>query len=226
MGLFFSPPFLKRTAAPKWNMPSSPDAKSTSRGALAAPEASSSPARDGGRCFQGCSSIPALLPEPWLLLVSGLTLTSSGVGNSGILSPNSRLFPPMGRNPHDWYQIPASKPGRFFPGHSFYCFPPTQLHPNMNARFPLLYSTGRSGFRSKYLCWDGHGIPGALCCHSELQNGDKTFHLLKVESSDFPQSTKKRFHGVCMWEVSMTPLWNKIYKFSMLTGKLWVPKHN
>lgn len=146
----------------------------------------------------------ALLPELWLLLVSGLTLTSSGVGNSGILPPNSRLLPPMGTNPHDCYQIPVSKLGHLFPGRPFYCYPPTHLHPNTNVSFPLLYRSGTSEFKSKYFCWDGHRIPGALCCHWELQNGDKMFHLLKVESSDFPQSVRKRFYQVCMWEVSMT----------------------
>lgn len=82
--------------------------------------------------FPGISAA-SLLPELCLLLVPGLTLTSSGVGNSGILPPNSRLFPPMGRNLCDCYQILVSKLGHFFPGHSFYCFPPTHLHPNTNA---------------------------------------------------------------------------------------------
>lgn len=144
---------------------------STAPRALAAPHIPQ-PDMDGQRCFQGCSGIPALLPVLWLLLVSGLTLTSSGVRNSGILPPNSRLFPPMGRNPYYCYQTLASKVGRFFLSHSFYSFPPTHLHPNTNAWLPLLYRCGRSGFKSKYLCWHGHGIPGALCCHSELQNDD------------------------------------------------------
>lgn len=73
--------------------------------ALAAPHASSSPDVDGRRCFQGCSGIPALLPELCLLAVSGLTLTSSGVGNSGIFPPNSRVFPSLGRNLHDLSNI-------------------------------------------------------------------------------------------------------------------------
>lgn len=114
MGLVFSPPFPKFTAAPNWSIPSFPNAKSTCR-ALAAPHTSFSPAMDGQRCFQGCSSIPALLPELCLLLVPGLTLTSSGAGNSGILPPNSRLFPPVGGNLHSCYQISESKLRHFFP---------------------------------------------------------------------------------------------------------------
>lgn len=87
-------------------------------------------------CFQSS--------DCWLF--SGLTLTSSGVGNSGIFPPNSRVFPPLGRNLHDCYLISASKWGRFLPGHSFYCFPPPHLHPNINVSLPFLCRSGRPGF--------------------------------------------------------------------------------
>lgn len=160
MGLFSSPPFLRFVVVPNWNIPNSPNVSPTQR-ALTAPHASFSPDTDARRCFQGCSGIPALLPQLWSLVVSGLTLTSSGVGNSGILPPNSGVFPPPGRNPHDCYLISASKWGRFCPGHSFYCFPPPHLHPNTNAWLPFLCSNGRFGFNQNTPGWDGHRIPGA-----------------------------------------------------------------
>lgn len=148
MRLFYSPPFLEFTAAPNWSILNSPDVSTTSR-APAAPQGSLSLDMDGRQCFQGCSGIPALLPELWLLLASGLTLTSSGAGNSGIFPPNSKAFPPTGRNPHNCYQTSVSKLGYFFPGHSFCFFHPhictqTQMHD-----FLSITGVGDLGFNRK-----------------------------------------------------------------------------
>lgn len=171
--------------------------------ALAAPHASSSPDVDGRRCFQGCSGIPALLPELWLLAVSGLTLTSSGVGNSGIFPPNSRVFPPLGRNLHDCYQRQSGDAScqatHFIVFHLHICTQTQMCH------FLSCAGVGDLGLIKIPLLGWTQDPWGSVLSHSALQNSDKTFHLWKVEGSDFPQSMRKWFYRVCMWQASVTP---------------------
>lgn len=78
----------------------------------------------------------------------------------------------------------------------------THLHPNTNAWLPLLHRTGRSGFKSKYLCWEGHRSLG-LCAVTQSSKMVTKCSIWWRWRAQISLNLRKWFLRVCMWEVSM-----------------------
>lgn len=166
----------------------------------------------------------ALLPELWLLLVSGLTLTSSGVGNSGILPPNSRLFPPMGRNPHDCHQIPAFKLGHF-PRLLVLLFSIYIFAPKHKCMLSFI-GVGDLGLNQNTSVGMDTGFPGLSAVTQSSKTVTKLSTCWRWRAQISLRAWGKGFIRFVCGNWAWHHLWNKIYKFSKLTGKFYVPKHN